>query len=123
TDAVLAHAATELPDYMVPTTMMVLDTVPFTASGKLDRARLPKPTLRVGEFREPSSWLETEIARIYEQVLGVDRVGADDDFYALGGNSLRSVHMVSELKKALDYEVPVGWILSDPRPSDLAKRI
>ncbi|OQS16354.1 non-ribosomal peptide synthetase [Nocardia donostiensis] len=123
TEAVLTHAATELPDYMVPTTVMVLDTVPLTASGKLDRTRLPKPVHTMGEFREPSSWLEEEVARAFGQVLGVDRVGADDNFYALGGNSLRSVQVVSELKKELDYEVPVSWMLSDPRPADLAKRI
>ncbi|MGI5218677.1 amino acid adenylation domain-containing protein [Nocardia sp. CA-290969] len=123
TAAVLAHAATELPDYMVPTTVMVLDAVPFTSSGKLDRKRLPEPVFAVGEFREPSSWLEGEVARAYGHVLGVERVGADDDFYALGGNSLKSVQVVTELKKELDYEVPVSWILSDPRPADLAKRI
>ncbi|MFD4404682.1 amino acid adenylation domain-containing protein [Nocardia sp. NPDC058499] len=123
TDAVLAHATTELPDYMVPTTVMVLDTVPFTASGKLDRKHLPEPVFAVGEFREPESWLEGEVARAYGHVLGVDRVGADDDFYALGGNSLKSVQVVSELRKELHYEVPVSWILSDPRPAELAKRI
>ncbi|MGV9637978.1 amino acid adenylation domain-containing protein [Nocardia rhamnosiphila] len=120
---VLAHAATELPGYMVPGTVMVLDTVPYTASGKLDRARLPEPEFAVGEYREPASWLESEVVRAYGHVLGVDRVGADDDFYALGGNSLRSVQVVSELKKELDYDVPVSWILSDPSPADLAKRI
>ncbi|WP_181695944.1 non-ribosomal peptide synthetase, partial [Nocardia sp. GTS18] len=123
TDAVLDHAAAELPDYMVPTTVMVLDTVPLTDSGKLDRKHLPEPVFDVGEFREPESWLEGEVARVYEHVLGTARVGADDDFYALGGNSLKSVQVVSELRKELDYEVPVSWILSDPRPTDLAKRI
>ncbi|MET7767186.1 amino acid adenylation domain-containing protein [Nocardia sp. NPDC005366] len=123
TEEVLAHAASRLPGYMVPTTVMVLDTVPLTASGKLDRARLPEPVLAVGEFREPSSWLEEEVARAFEHVLGVQRVGADDDFYALGGNSLRSVQVVSELKKELDFEIPVRWMLSDPSPADLAKRI
>lgn len=123
TEAVLAHAGAELPGYMVPPVMMVLDTVPLTASGKLDRSRLPEPELAVGEYRAPSSRLEEEIARTFEHVLGVDRVGVDDDFYALGGNSLRSVQVVSELKKELDYEVPVSWMLSDPRPADLARRI
>ncbi|MFX0575930.1 amino acid adenylation domain-containing protein [Nocardia nepalensis] len=123
TAAVLAYAATELPDYMVPTTVMVLDTVPLTASGKLDRTRLPEPVLAIGEFREPSSWLEGEVARAFGAVLGVDRVGADDDFYALGGNSLKSVQVVSELRKELDYEVPISWMMSDPCPADLAKRI
>ncbi|MGW0179667.1 amino acid adenylation domain-containing protein [Nocardia sp. NPDC003345] len=123
TDAVLAHAATELPGYMVPATVMVLDTVPLTASGKLDRSRLPEPEFTAGEYRAPSWWLEAEVTYAFQHVLGVERVGVDDDFYALGGNSLRSVQVVSELKKELDYEVPVGWMLSDPRPADLARRI
>ncbi|WP_433682774.1 amino acid adenylation domain-containing protein [Nocardia sp. CA-119907] len=123
TAAVSAHAATKLPDYMVPTTMMVLDTVPLTASGKLDRTRLPEAVLAVGEFRAPSSWLEGEVARAFGAVLGVDRVGVDDDFYALGGNSLKSVQVVSELRKELDYEIPISWMLSDHCPADLAKRI
>ncbi len=123
TEEVLAYAATKLPKYMVPTTVMVLDTVPLTMSGKLDRSRLPKPVLAVGEFRAPSSRLEEEVARAFEHVLGVARVGADDDFYALGGNSLRSVQVVSELKKELDVEIPVRWMFSDPSPADLAKRI
>ncbi|WP_433758965.1 amino acid adenylation domain-containing protein [Nocardia sp. CA-135398] len=123
TAAVLAYAAAELPDYMVPTTVMVLDAVPLTASGKLDRTRLPEPVLAVGEFRQPASWLEGEVARAFGAVLGVDRVGADDDFYALGGNSLKSVQVVSELRRELDYEIPISWMLSDPCPADLAKRI
>ncbi|WP_084484158.1 amino acid adenylation domain-containing protein [Nocardia anaemiae] len=123
TAAVLAYAAAELPDYMVPTTMMVLDTVPLTAPGKLDHTRLPEPVLAVGEFRQPASWLEGEVARAFGAVLGVDRVGADDDFYALGGNSLKSVQVVSELRRELDCEIPISWMLSDPCPADLAKRI
>ncbi|WP_324190529.1 non-ribosomal peptide synthetase [Nocardia nova] len=123
TAAVLAHAAAELPNYMVPSTLMVLDTVPLTASGKLDRARLPEPVAAVGEFREPSTWLEGEVARAFEHVLGLTHVGADDDFYALGGNSLRSVQVASELTKELHFEIPLGWMLSDPNPADLAKRI
>nr|WP_227985270.1 non-ribosomal peptide synthetase [Nocardia spumae] len=123
TAAVLAHAAAELPNYMVPSTIMVLDTAPLTASGKLDRKRLPEPVAEVGEFRAPESWVEQEITRAFEHVLGVARVGVDDDFYALGGNSLRSVQVVSELKRELHFDVPVNWMLSDPCPADLAKRI
>jgi len=121
--AVRAYAATVLADYMVPSIMLVLDTVPFTASGKLDRKALPEPESTASEFREPSTWLEGKVARAFEQVLGLERVGADDDFYALGGNSLRSVQVVTELRKGLHYKVPVSWMLSDPRPADLARRI
>ncbi|WP_280498957.1 non-ribosomal peptide synthetase [Nocardia farcinica] len=122
-DAVLAHAAAELPDYMVPGAVVVLDSVPLTASGKLDRNRLPEPDVAHGAYREPATWLEREVAEVFEHVLGVERVGADDDFYALGGNSLRSVQVAGELSRDLHYEVPVSWFLSDPRPADLAKRI
>ncbi|WP_084531625.1 amino acid adenylation domain-containing protein [Nocardia miyunensis] len=123
TAAVLEHAATALPNYMVPATLTALDTMPLTSSGKLDRKRLPDPVFVAGEFREPSSWLEGVVARTFGQVLDVDRVGADDDFYAMGGNSLKSVQVVTELKKELDYEFPISWMLSDPRPADLARRI
>ncbi|WP_369027643.1 amino acid adenylation domain-containing protein [Nocardia farcinica] len=122
-DAVLAHAAAELPDYMVPGAVVVLDSVPLTPSGKLDRNRLPEPDVAHGAYREPATWLEREVAEVFEHVLGVERVGADDDFYALGGNSLRSVQVAGELSRDLHYEVPVSWFLSDPRPADLAKRI
>ncbi|MDS1113174.1 amino acid adenylation domain-containing protein [Gordonia westfalica] len=123
TDEVTAFASTELPGYMMPTAVLVLDTVPLTASGKLDRKRLPKPTLNTAEFREPSTWLEGEIVRTFEHVLGVPRVGVDDDFYELGGNSLRSVQVVNDLKSELHMDIPVRWMLSASSPADLARRI
>ncbi|NKY51795.1 amino acid adenylation domain-containing protein [Nocardia vermiculata] len=123
TTAVLAHAGTRLPDYMVPHTLMVLDTMPLTASGKLDRRRLPEPPAAVAEFRAPSSRLEGAIAHAFEHVLDLAAVGADDNFYALGGNSLRSIQVISELKKELDLDIPVAWMLAAPSPADLAARI
>ncbi|MFE0751733.1 amino acid adenylation domain-containing protein [Gordonia sp. NPDC058843] len=123
TAEVVAFASAALPGYMMPTAVMVLDSLPFTASGKLDRARLPQPPRDVSDFRAPSSWLETEIARTFEHVLGVPRVGADDDFYALGGNSLRSVQVVNDLETELHVEIPIRWMLSDSSPADLARRI
>jgi amino acid adenylation domain-containing protein len=123
TDEVMAFASTELPGYMMPTAVLVLETVPLTASGKLDRKRLPKPTVNTAEFREPSTWLEGEIVRTFEHVLGVQRVGVDDDFYELGGNSLRSVQVVNDLKSELHMDIPVRWMLSASSPADLARRI
>ncbi|NDK88465.1 amino acid adenylation domain-containing protein [Gordonia desulfuricans] len=123
TAEVSAFASTALPGYMMPTAVMVLDTVPLTASGKLDRARLPKTARRTDEFRAPATELEGEIARTFEDVLGVARVGADDDFYALGGNSLTSVRVVNSLKNELHVEIPIRWMLSDSSPADLARRI
>ncbi|EON34683.1 Non-ribosomal peptide synthetase modules-related protein [Gordonia terrae C-6] len=123
TAEVTAFASAALPGYMIPTAVLVLDSLPLTASGKLDRARLPQPPRDASGFRAPSSWLETEIARTFEHVLGVPRVGADDDFYALGGNSLRSVQVVNDLETELHVEIPIRWMLSDSSPADLARRI
>ena len=123
TEEIMAFASAVLPRYMLPATVMVLDAVPVTVSGKLDRARLPRPQLTLGAFREPSSRLEAEIAHVFESVIGVPRVGADDDFFALGGDSLKSVQVVSELKAELGIEIPVRWMLSSPTPADLAMRI
>ncbi|MFD6455250.1 amino acid adenylation domain-containing protein [Nocardia sp. NPDC060220] len=85
-----AALAEVLPRYMVPSTVMVLDEVPLTVNGKLDRERLPEPVSVTREFRAPSPGLEELVARTFEQVLDVDRVGVDDDFFALGGDSITS---------------------------------
>ncbi|MEO9327890.1 amino acid adenylation domain-containing protein [Gordonia aurantiaca] len=123
TDDVLAFASGSLPGYMMPTAVLVLDEIPFTSSGKLDRKRLPKPELRTADYRPPSTWLESEIVHAFERVLGVSRVGADDDFYRLGGNSLRSVQVVNELRNELHVDIPIRMMLSASSPADLARRI
>src|SRR5690606_20049589 len=86
---VLLDAVREvLPTYMVPAAVVVLDAFPLNTSGKLDRKALPEPEFEVREFRAPSTPVEEIVAGVFADVLGVDRIGADDDFFALGGNSL-----------------------------------
>ncbi|WP_168701931.1 amino acid adenylation domain-containing protein [Gordonia paraffinivorans] len=123
TDDVLSFASESLPGYMMPTAVTVLEEIPFTSSGKLDRKRLPRPTLATTDYRAPSNWLESEIVHTFEHVLGVSRVGVDDDFFRLGGNSLRSVQVVNELKHELHVDIPVRLMLSASSPADLARRI
>ena len=96
-----------LPGYMVPSAFVVLDGFPLSAAGKLDRRALPDPVFVVREFREPVSEVECVVAGVFADVLGVSGVGLDDDFFALGGNSLIATQVVSRIGAALDASVPV----------------
>ncbi|MFJ9371510.1 amino acid adenylation domain-containing protein [Nocardia sp. NPDC101769] len=87
-----------LPEYMVPTAITVLDQIPLTPVGKLDRRALPEPVLVHREYREPVGELEALLAEVFADVLGVAQVGADDSFFALGGDSILSIQLVSRAK-------------------------
>ncbi|MGV8871025.1 MAG: amino acid adenylation domain-containing protein [Rhodococcus sp. (in: high G+C Gram-positive bacteria)] len=113
----------ELPSYMVPSVFVVLDELPTNAAGKLDRASLPEPELEVRAYRAPSTPIEEIVARVFADVLGTERVGADDDFFALGGNSLVATQVVSRLGAELDASVPVRLLFEVSTVSALAVRI
>ncbi|MGW4355805.1 amino acid adenylation domain-containing protein [Nocardia sp. NPDC004582] len=106
----LADAARALPSYMVPSALVVLDAVPLTPVGKLDRRALPEPVLAQREYRAPANALEEVIAGVFGELLGADRVGRDDDFFELGGNSLTATQLVARLGAALDTRVPVRTV-------------
>ncbi|MFE3261856.1 amino acid adenylation domain-containing protein [Nocardia sp. NPDC059229] len=92
------YLAERLPGYMVPAAITVLDKIPLTPVGKLDRRALPEPVLRQREYREPVSDLEAQLAEVFAEVLQVPRVGVDDSFFALGGDSIVSIQLVSRAK-------------------------
>ncbi|MGI9207021.1 MAG: condensation domain-containing protein, partial [Rhodococcus sp. (in: high G+C Gram-positive bacteria)] len=96
-DRVRAAAAEVLPGFMVPTLVVVLDSVPLTAVGKVDRAALPEPVFEVREYRAPRTPVEELVASEVAQVLGLERVGLDDSFVDLGGNSLAATRLVARL--------------------------
>ncbi|MFF3671273.1 amino acid adenylation domain-containing protein [Microtetraspora malaysiensis] len=97
-----AFAATALPDHMVPAVIMVLPEFPLTVRGKVDRAALPDPGIRAetGAFVPPSGPVQRELARIWGEALGVERVGAEDSFFALGGDSILAIQVVSAARQA-----------------------
>ncbi|MFI6644613.1 amino acid adenylation domain-containing protein [Streptomyces sp. NPDC050504] len=90
--------ATRLPDYMVPSAFVALGRLPLGPTGKLDRAALPEPEFTGEAYREPRTEAETVITAAYADVLGVERVGIDDDFFAVGGDSLRSIQVVARTR-------------------------
>jgi enterobactin synthetase component F len=114
-----------LPDYMVPSHVLTVPGLPLTPNGKLDRAALPAPdAASVGErvVAAPASPSEEVVCRLVGEVLGRDVVGADDDFFDLGGSSLTAVTLARRLGAAFGRDVPVGAVFDDPTPRGIASR-
>ncbi len=118
--AVRQRLSAWLPDYMVPTQIVVLDEFPLTSSGKIDRKALPAPVFAATPFRAPQTQTEKIVAGVFAEVLGVDRVGLDDDFFALGGDSLIATRVSARLQLALGREVPVRYLFDASTVGDLA---
>ncbi|GAA5043783.1 amino acid adenylation domain-containing protein [Nocardia callitridis] len=112
-----------LPAYMIPSSIVVLDAFPLNSSGKLDRKALPEPTFETREFRAPSTPVEEIVAGVFADVLGVHTVGADDDFFALGGNSLIATQVVARLGAAVGSRVAVRTLFEAPTVTALAGAI
>src|SRR5207248_4642840 len=106
-----AHLAAVLPDYMLPAAYVVLAALPLSASGKLDRGALPAPESERPElavrYRPPRKRSEALVASMWADVLGLERVGIDDDFFALGGHSLLGAELVGRLRSVLRVELPL----------------
>jgi len=113
--------AGEVPDYMVPAFFMPLARMPLTQSNKIDRRALPKPgRLNPKEYEAPRDELEERLVKIWQQVLGFERVGIADNFFELGGHSLSAVSLVSRIHEALHVVVPMREIFDNPRVKALA---
>ncbi|MEU6587507.1 amino acid adenylation domain-containing protein, partial [Nocardia sp. NPDC046763] len=124
TDAeLLSHTRESVPSYMVPSAVVRLDAMPLNASGKLDRKALPVPQFQAREYREPATAAERMVAEVFAAVLHVDRVGADDDFFELGGNSLNATRVVARLGAAVGTRVPVRALFEAPTVAELANSL
>ena len=126
TGALRRAVSRALPASMVPSTFVRLNALPRTASGKVDRAALPDPGTARPEidvaYREPAPGREAETADLFALVLGLDRVGADDDFFELGGDSLSAVELLGELSERSGVELSAADLLEAPTPAGLAAR-
>ncbi|HEV7518774.1 MAG TPA: amino acid adenylation domain-containing protein, partial [Thermoanaerobaculia bacterium] len=116
--------AERLPGYMVPADWVLLAELPLTANGKLDRQALPAPEESQGRgYLAPRSPVEEVLAGIWEEVLRRERVGVEDDFFALGGHSLMVTQVISRVRRKLGVELPLRAVFEAPRLAALAVRI
>ena len=120
---ILRSLAAVLPSYMVPVALTVLPAMPVTPTGKVDRAALPAPEFSRSEYRSPRTDTERIVAEAFASGLDLERVGIDDNFFDLGGNSLSAVRVAAILKSTLSGDVPLPLIFLAPTPAGLAHRL
>ncbi len=119
-----AALAERLPIYMVPAAVVVLAVLPLTPNGKLDTRALPAPEYQEGDrYRAPAGAVEEILAGIYAQVLGLERVGVDDSFFDLGGDSLLAMRVIAAINTGLDAHLAVRALFDAPTVAQLAPRI
>ncbi|TRT76023.1 MAG: amino acid adenylation domain-containing protein, partial [Microcystis sp. M_OC_Ca_00000000_S217Cul] len=111
----------KLPDYMVPTAFVLLDTFPLTPNGKIDRRALPVPDLQSqGEYIAPRNPIEEKMAQIWAEVLKLKRVSIEDNFFELGGHSLLATQVISRLQETFEIVVPLRYLFESPTIAQLS---
>jgi acyl carrier protein len=115
-----------LPEHMVPAAYVEMEKLPLSPNGKLDRKALPAPVggaYSSSAYEAPTGETETILARIWSELLKIERVGRWDNFFELGGHSLLAVRLISKIRRVLDVELPISDIFAHPVLSQLADQI
>ena len=124
--ALREHMKSGLPQYMVPAAFVYLDAIPLTPNGKLDRKALPAPeegAYASRAYEAPQGSIEQTLARLWSQLLKVERVGRQDNFFDLGGHSLLAVQLISRIRQELQVEIALSVLFEHPELSALAKHV
>lgn len=124
TDTLKQHLEKTLPSYMVPARYQLLEQLPLTANGKVDRKALPTPTLDAeGEYVAPTTSVETTITELWQTLLELEQVGIHDNFFEVGGNSLTAMQLLSQLQSAFNTELTIAQLFGALTPAKQAQLI
>ncbi|KAK3806262.1 MAG: Non-ribosomal peptide synthetase module [Benniella sp.] len=121
-----SHLTSCLPDYMVPAAFVRLDDLPMTTNGKLDRHRLPQPdsdAMAHQPYEPPHGTIESALATLWTELLNLDRIGRNDNFFMLGGHSLLAVRMVSKIQSLMGFKITLGTLFMAPTIADLVPHL
>ncbi|AUT03205.1 non-ribosomal peptide synthetase [Nostoc sp. CENA543] len=114
----------KLPDFMIPAAFVTLEALPLTPSGKVDRKALPKPDishfLESSDFIAPRNQVESQLTAIWSEILNLPQIGVTDNFFALGGDSLKALHLIAKIEEHFQKEIPLATLLKNPIITDLA---
>ncbi|WP_176735225.1 non-ribosomal peptide synthetase [Streptomyces sp. EN27] len=121
--ALLAHTADRLPDHMVPAAVVLVDDIPLTANGKLDRRALPAPEQDAAPARPPRDEREERLCALFAELLDVPEVGVDDGFFALGGHSLLVARLVNRIRAEFGVSLEMRAVFETPNVAGLAARL
>lgn len=125
-DSLRQHAAARLPSEIVPASFVVLDSIPLNINGKVDRQALPQPGVRpefAAAYQEPESDLERTLAVIWQDLLRVNEVGVNDNFFDLGGHSLLAARLVARIERQLGVNMPLATLFEAPTIAQLTRRL
>jgi acyl carrier protein len=121
------HLGTSLPEYMIPSACVLLDALPLTPSGKIDRRALPAVELKdIGtedQYTPARNGIEEQLVQIWQEILGIERIGIHDNFFALGGHSLLAVRLTSRVSEVFEVRLGVRQVFEHPSIAKLAQRI
>ena len=127
TEELREYLSARLPDYMVPNSFMMLERMPLTSNGKVDRKALPEPDSQRPELAEsyvaPRTQVEQQISEIWSSMLGIDLVGVNDNFFELGGHSLLATQLASAVRKTFQIELPLHVIFDSPTVAEMAEHV
>ncbi|MFE4201638.1 gramicidin S non-ribosomal peptide synthetase GrsB [Aneurinibacillus aneurinilyticus] len=115
-----------LPDYMIPSFFVTLDQLPLTPNGKIDRKSLPNPEKVVNtnvKYAVPTNELEKKLAKIWEEVLGIPQIGIQDNFFSLGGHSLKAITLISRMNKECNVDIPLRLLFEAPTIQEISNYI
>lgn len=116
-DELRGHLKRQVPEYMLPDSFVILDTLPLTSNGKIDRRKLASVSTREGhrdDFVPPRTELEVKLAGLWAEVLSVERVSVNDNFFDLGGHSLLATRLMFKVRELFDVELPVRALFEAP---------